>query len=82
MTKQISIPITFILEKDKETGYFSAQIKEFPQAISQGKTKKEAIDNVIDAFGEFMEMYKEKKNRIIRKKANRTIEKARLLVRA
>ncbi len=53
MTKQISIPITFILEKDKETGYYTSQIKEFPQAISQGKTKKEAIDNVIDAFGEF-----------------------------
>ena len=81
MTKQISIPITFILEKDKETGYYTSQIKEFPQAISQGRTKKEAMDNVIDAFGVFMEMYKEK-SAPVRKTAFRTVSKANLLVHA
>ncbi|MHB8261978.1 MAG: type II toxin-antitoxin system HicB family antitoxin [Bacteroidia bacterium] len=82
MTKQISIPITFIFEKDKKTGYYTSQIKEFPQAISQGKTKKEATDNVMDAFCLFVEMYKEKRNVSIRKTAFRTIEKSRLLVHA
>lgn len=50
MTKSISIPITFILDKDTESGWYSSQIKEFPQAISKGKTKKEAKNNAIDAF--------------------------------
>lgn len=80
MTKSISIPITFILEKDPESGWYSSQIQEFPQAISQGKTKKEAMDNVIDAFGEFVLMHKEK--RTVRKAVNRTIEKANILVHA
>lgn len=80
MTKSISIPVTFILEKDPESGWYSSQIKEFPQAISQGKTKKEAMDNVIDAFGEFVLMHQEK--RTVRKAANRTIEKANILVHA
>ncbi|HEV7230612.1 MAG TPA: type II toxin-antitoxin system HicB family antitoxin [Bacteroidia bacterium] len=82
MTKQISIPITFILEKDKETGFYTSRIKEFPQAISQGKTKKEALDNVMDAFREFIEMYKAKEKVTTRKTASRTIEKAHLFVHA
>lgn len=82
MTKEISIPITFILEWDKETGYYTSQIKEFPQAISQGKTKKEALDNVMDAFREFIEMYKSKKHVTLRKTASRTIEKTKLFVHA
>lgn len=82
MTKSISIPITFILEKDKESGWYSSQIKEFPQAISQGKTKKEAIDNVMEAFGEFMLLYQETKKRQIRKSPNRIIEKATILLHA
>ena len=53
-----SIPVTFILEFDKESGYYASQIKEYPHVISQGKTKKEAINNAIDAFMEFIEMYK------------------------
>lgn len=51
-----SIPVTFILEFDKESGYYASQIKEYPHVISQGKTKKEAINNAIDAFMEFIEM--------------------------
>ena len=50
MTESVSIPITFILDKDPESGWYSSQIKEFPQAISQGKTKKEAKSNAVDAF--------------------------------
>lgn len=56
MSKSISIPLTFILEKDSQNDWYTAQIKEYPQAISQGKTKKEAIENVIDALGEFVLM--------------------------
>lgn len=50
MTKSIQTTLTFILEKDPDSGWFSSQIKEFPQAISQGKTKREAINNAINAL--------------------------------
>ena len=53
MKKTHSLPVTFIVEFDKESGYYSSQIKEYPQAISQGKTEEEAIDNVIDAFMDY-----------------------------
>lgn len=56
-------PVTYILEKDPDTGWYTSKIKEFPQVISQGKTKQEAINNVIDALNlfqtDFMNLVKE-----------------------
>ena len=41
---------TVVLTPDLEDGGFTVQCKEEPAAISQGKTKQEAIDNIIDAL--------------------------------
>ena len=54
MKKTHSLPVTYFVEFDKDSGFYAAQIKEYPQAISQGKTQEEAIENVIDAFMEFI----------------------------
>ena len=40
---------TITLEKQKEGGY-TAQCLEIPSAISQGETKKEAIENAREAL--------------------------------
>ncbi len=77
-----SIPVTFILEFDKESGYYASQIKEYPNVISQGKTKKEAIDNAIDAFMEFIEMYKQKPLTRVRATQNRIIMPSNILIHA
>ncbi len=77
-----SIPVTFILEFDKESGYYASQIKEYPHVISQGKTKKEAINNAIDAFMEFIEMYKQKTPTRVRATQTRTIMTSNLLIHA
>ena len=75
-----SIPVTFILEFDKESGFYASQIKEYPHVISQGKTQKEAINNAIDAFMEFIEMYKQKSFTRIRASQNRIIKQSNLLI--
>ena len=41
---------TVTLEKDKETGFWTAQCVELPQAISQGKTEVEARTNIREAI--------------------------------
>jgi predicted RNase H-like HicB family nuclease len=39
-----------ILFKEGEDGWIVAQVKEVPGAISQGRTREEARENVIDAL--------------------------------
>lgn len=55
MKNSHNIPVTFILDYNKESGYYASQIREYPHVISQGKTQKEAIANAIDAFIEFVD---------------------------
>ena len=45
--------LTIIYEKG-EDGFWVASIAEVPGAISQGKSKEEAKDNVLDALDELM----------------------------
>ena len=42
--------LTIIIEQDMESGWFVGQIKEYPAAISQGKTIEELKVNLIDAL--------------------------------
>lgn len=77
-----NIPVTFVLDYDKESGYYASQIREYPHVISQGKTQKEAIENAIDAFMEFVEMQKQKPIGVIRATQNRIIKQSNLLIRA
>jgi len=41
---------TVSLVKDKETGWYAARCAELPEAISQGKTEAEALDNIREAI--------------------------------
>lgn len=49
----MSTSLTVIFEKGKD-GFWIATIPEVPGAFSQGKTKEEARENVIDAMLELM----------------------------
>lgn len=49
----LSTSLTIIYEKG-EDGFWIATIPEVPGAFSQGKTKKEARENALDAMVELM----------------------------
>jgi predicted RNase H-like HicB family nuclease len=82
MKSNHNIPVTFILDFDKESGYYASQIREYPHVISQGKTQKEAIENAIDAFMEFVEMQKQKPIGTIRASKTKIIKQSNLLIYA
>ena len=82
MKKKQSLPVAFILDYDKDSGYYASQIKEYPHVISQGKTQQEAIENAIDAFMEFVAMYKQKPTSRIRASQTRIIKPSNLLIHA
>lgn len=83
MKKTHSLPVTFILDFDEESGWYASQIKEYPHVISQGKTQEEAIENAIDAFMEFVEMYKQSPtDESIQPSKTRTVLPSNLLIHA
>ena len=41
---------TVRLKRDEESGYYAARCVELPEAISQGKTEKEALANLREAI--------------------------------
>ncbi len=45
-----SARFTVKLKKDEDSGWYTSQCVELPEAISQGKTIKEAVDNVREAI--------------------------------
>jgi predicted RNase H-like HicB family nuclease len=47
------------LEKD-ETGYYVVEVPAMPGCISQGKTRKEAIENIQEAIEGWMETMESK----------------------
>jgi predicted RNase H-like HicB family nuclease len=49
---------TVILESQEEGG-FTARCVEIPGAISQGETKTEALENVKEAIGLILEVFRE-----------------------
>lgn len=51
---------TVTVEKDKDTGYYTAQCVELPAAISQGKTEAESKRNVKEAIELVLEHLEEK----------------------
>ena len=50
---------TVRLEKDPDSGYYSVQCVEIPEAISQGETEKEALENIKEAIALVIEDKKE-----------------------
>jgi hypothetical protein len=43
----ITIPVTPIYVEDEKIGGYTIFFKEFPDIISQGETKEDALDNII-----------------------------------
>jgi predicted RNase H-like HicB family nuclease len=58
---------TVILRKEEEGGY-SVQCAELPGAISEGNTKKEALNNIREAIQGFLEAFPEEGARLRLKK--------------
>lgn len=54
---------TVILRKEEGGGY-SVQCVELPGAISEGKTKKEALSNIREAIQGFLEAFPEEEARL------------------
>jgi predicted RNase H-like HicB family nuclease len=54
-----------VLEKQKEGGY-TAQCSEIPGAISQGETKKEALENIKEAIGLMLEGIAKSSEKIVK----------------
>lgn len=53
----MEVPITIRLQ-DAGDGWFTSTIAEFPEAISQGASRQEAIDNVLQALKDMIEYRK------------------------
>ena len=60
---------TVRLEKDPDSGYYSVQCVEIPEAISQGETEKEALENIKEAIALVIEDKKE----TVRRKGDKLI---------
>ena len=43
----ITIPVTPIYVEDEKIGGYTVFFKEFPNIISEGETKEDALDNII-----------------------------------
>jgi predicted RNase H-like HicB family nuclease len=52
---------TVVLRREEEGGY-SVQCLELPQAISQGETKKEALENIKEAIELVLEHLRERES--------------------
>lgn len=58
---------TVILRAEREGGY-SVQCLELPGAISEGETKRQALNNIRDAIKGFLEAFPEESERLKLKK--------------
>ncbi|MDO8646819.1 MAG: type II toxin-antitoxin system HicB family antitoxin [Candidatus Diapherotrites archaeon] len=58
-----------ILEKD-EGGWFIADVPSLPGCHTQGKTKKEALNNIKEAMGLCVEEYKAKRAQLAEHEAS------------
>lgn len=52
-----NMKLRILLEQD-EDGFFVASCPSLPGCISQGKTRKEAVDNILDAINGYLESLK------------------------
>jgi len=69
MAKKIEKKIyqyTAIFEPDKESGGFTVTIPSLPGCISEGDTFEEALKNIKEAAGLYLEVLSKRKEEIIR----------------
>ncbi len=60
---------TVVLSKD-ENGFFVVECLNLPGCISQGKTKKEALENIKDAIKGYLESVKKHPEEFVYKTVN------------
>ena len=53
-----------VVLREEEEGGFSAQCLELPAAISEGETRKEALNNVREAIEGYLEAFPEEAERL------------------
>jgi predicted RNase H-like HicB family nuclease len=56
LSESLQLTVTY---EDGEDGFVIARIREVPAAMSQGRTREEARDNVLDALRELVLSYLE-----------------------
>ena len=56
----VSVTLTGVFMKNKESGGYSSFIAEIPEVVAQGKSEKEAEENLFEAFQLIMDYKKEK----------------------
>lgn len=54
-----AMKLRVVIEKD-EAGYFVAEVPALPGCLSQGKSKKEALENIKEAIGGWLEVMESK----------------------
>jgi predicted RNase H-like HicB family nuclease len=53
-----------VILREEEEGGYSVQCVELPGAISQGETRKEALENIKEAIQGYLEAFPEEKERL------------------
>jgi len=71
-----TISFTAIIEKSDD-GWYVGQIQEVPEALSQGKTINELMDNLSDALHLVFEA---KKESVVKEYSGRKVLKRRLMI--
>jgi predicted RNase H-like HicB family nuclease len=61
-TKVVQGKFSVVLREEEEGGY-SVQCVELPGAISQGETRKEALENIREAIQGYLEAFPEERER-------------------
>ena len=63
--KKIRIDIVIYAEKDREEKVYSITALQIPNVVTQGKTRKEAIENLKEALELYFEEMPEERKRMV-----------------
>ena len=75
----IMVSYTIIIEKDKESGWYTGQCQQVPEAISQGESLNELMKNMKEAIELSLETQKDE---VLSKYSGRKIFRRRLSIKA
>lgn len=79
MKGENNMEYTIIIEKDPESGWYIGQCAQLPEALSQGATLAELMDNMKEAIELAVECKKEKMKELY---LNRKVFRRKLIVNA
>ena len=58
MPYSLTLDVILVLEQDPETGGYTSHFEQFPDTCAQGKTKDEAVKNLVDVLHDVMKYKK------------------------